>query len=594
MSTLDVTRFPGVYSRPDSKVYQFGLKPPDDLRRHFAGDWVIRCSLRTSNLTEANDKAKALHAEWALKFAALRRSDNPVTVDLTPALAASIAAELRRWMLEADDNMRAFPEGPDGLLAMERRGQMAAAGGAAHRLTIDRPSPTPARPEDEPRDPMAGLSEQQLDAVARFNAHAEGGAAVDMAAQNLRAVHPFAVTAAKNLGLCVDWTSHAGRAGLKTCLAVFRTVAAEVCQRDAGEVVETPTSAPVHSAAKPEPVAVAAGKRMADAFDAWKGLGVRKDKTVRVFRQHVAVFAELMGNPDLATLRRPDGVLFRDALTRRAIKEGNTAASADNVLTTIKAITNVAVGHEWLPLNPFERLTVTEGGRKSEGREPWTPEELPQLFDSPIFTAYALPSGSAIATKAGRDAAYWVPLLCLYTGARPSEVCQLWTDDLSVDGDHMIVEFREDLSRGTSLKNPASWRALPIHSELMRLGFRDYWEQVVASTVRPGGLFPALPKSGANGAAGQFGQWFGEFKTAQGFSTSTKTLHSFRHTVETELAFAELSPTLVDAITGHEGQGTGRKVYAATIRRLAARLRPSLERLTYPELKLARVFKCAY
>ena len=176
MSTLDVTRFPGVYSRPDSKVYQFGLKPPDDLRRHFAGDWVIRCSLRTSNLTEANDKAKALHAEWALKFAVLRRSDNPVTVVLTPALAASIAAELRRWMLEADDNMRAFPEGPDGLLAMERRRHMEAAAGVAQCLTIVRPSATMAQPQDEPRDPLAGLSEQQLDAVTRFNARAEAEA----------------------------------------------------------------------------------------------------------------------------------------------------------------------------------------------------------------------------------------------------------------------------------------------------------------------------------------------------------------------------------------------------------------------------------
>jgi integrase len=367
----------------------------------------------------------------------------------------------------------------------------------------------------------------------------------------------------------------------------------DLFQRDAGEVVDTPPGPVAASAAEAEPVAASAPKRMADAFAAWQGLGVRKDKTVRVFRKHVAVFAEMMGDPDLAALKRADGIRFRDALTRRAIKDTNTAASADNVLTTIKAITNVAVDQGWLSGNPFERLAVTEGGRKSEGREPWTPEELPRLFDAPLFTAYALPSGNAIATKAGADAAYWVPLLCLYTGARPSEVCQLWTDDLSVVGGHLIVEFREDLDRGTSLKNPASWRALPIHTELIRLGFRDYWEQVSASANGAGWLFPAVPKSGANGAAGQFGQWFGEFKAAQGFNSPKKSLHSFRHTVETELGFAELSGTLVDAITGHEGKGTGRKTYAATIRRQAVRLRPSLERLVYPGLRLPRVFGCA-
>jgi len=100
-----------------------------------------------------------------------------------------------------------------------------------------------------------------------------------------------------------------------------------------------------------------------------------------------------------------------------------------------------------------------------------------------------------------------------------------------------------------------------------------------------------LPKDGDNGAAGQFGQWFGDFKRSRGFATSKKTLHSFRHTVETELGFAGVSPTIVDAITGHAGQGVGRKVYGATIRRNAERLRADLERLAYPGLELGRVFK---
>lgn len=307
-------------------------------------------------LAEASDKAKVLHAEWALRFAALRKSDNPVTVELTPALARTIAVELRRWMLEVDDNMRGFPEGPEGLLAMERRRRMEAAGGAVQSLTIDRPVATVAHADGVPQDPLAGLSEQQLGAVARFNARAEGGAAVDMAAQNLRAVHPFAVIAAKNLGLYVDWASQEGRACLMTCLKAFRTASAEVCQRDVGEVIETPPSPEAQTVFEAEPEAATTTKRMADAFAAWEGLGTRKDETVRVFRLHVAVFAELMGDPDLATLRRADGVRFRDALTRRAIKDGNMAASADNVLTTIKAMTNVALDQEWLTVNPSERL----------------------------------------------------------------------------------------------------------------------------------------------------------------------------------------------------------------------------------------------
>jgi len=107
----------------------------------------------------------------------------------------------------------------------------------------------------------------------------------------------------------------------------------------------------------------------------------------------------------------------------------------------------------------------------------------------------------------------------------------------------LVVEFRPNKDRGQSLKNPASWRSLPIHSELLRLGFREYWQAIgQAQDGKPGPLFPAIPTKGDNGPGGQFGQWFGKFKEAQGFST-TKTLHSFRHTAETELAFAEVSPT---------------------------------------------------
>ena len=593
MTTPDVTRFSGVYSRSDSRAYQFGLKPPDDLRHHFPGDWAVRCSLRTSILADANAKAKALHAEWAEEFAALLKRDNPTAVDLSPALAAAIAEGVRRLVLQADDNMRAFPEGPKGLLSMERRKRLQQTEAPRNGLMIDISDRVERLGEAATFDPLRGLGEAQRGAVARLNALMDGTAAVDMAAGNLRSVLPLAVSVASDMGLSIDWTSEAGKAGLAASLKAYRLASRELCQRDAGEVVDTPPALAPLEVKTAEPPPKDSGERMSDAFLAWKGLGRRKPKTVSTFGRHVELFAEIMGDPELRSLRRADGLRFRDALTRRAIKEVNTAASADNVLTTIKALTNVAVDQEWLASNPFERLAVTEGGRDAEGREPWTPEDLPRVFDSPLFTAYVLPSGNAVATKAGADAAYWVPLLCLYTGARPSEVCQLWTDDVSVIGDCLIIEFRQDESRGTSLKNAASWRALPVHSELIRLGFRDYWNGIMASASGPGWLFPAVPKSGANGAAGQFGQWFGEYKTAQGFSTPKKSLHSFRHTVETELGFAEVSDTLVDAITGHEGKGTGRKVYAATIRRQAVRLRPSLERLAYPGLCLPRVFKCA-
>lgn len=349
-------------------------------------------------------------------------------------------------------------------------------------------------------------------------------------------------------------------------------------QRTRGLPVETPPPVPVGHA-----------KRMRDAYEAWKGTAVRSEKTVGTFRRHVQMFEEMMGNPPLHTLKRGDGLRFRDMLTEWAVRERKTAETANNVLASIKAITNAARDREWLEVSPFDKMEVTQGGKESEGREPWTREELPVLFDSPLFMAYQLPQGDSIATKGGRDAAYWVPLLAAYTGARAGELCQLWADDVSEQDGGLVIEFRANRNRGQKLKNKGSWRAVPVHGELLRLGFREYWLSMKEGDENR--LFPHIPTEGQNGAAGQFGHWFGEYKRSRGFQTATKTLHSFRHTVVSELVLAGVEEAIRHAITGHEGKTVHDKVYAATVRRQAERLRPYVEKIVYPGLSLPRVYK---
>ena len=116
-----------------------------------------------------------------------------------------------------------------------------------------------------------------------------------------------------------------------------------------------------------------------------------------------------------------------------------------------------------------------------------------------------------------------------------------------------------------------------MHPELVRLGFCDY-----VQSLTKGELFPHLPKAGKNGAGGQFGKWFGTFKSAKGFTSPAKSFHSFRHLVASELRLAGATDAQADAITGHAGNGVGRQVYAATIRREAERLRAVIALLEFP------------
>jgi len=319
------------------------------------------------------------------------------------------------------------------------------------------------------------------------------------------------------------------------------------------------------------------GHKLADALTEWSKV-VRPQKTVSAFTRHVRQFERLTSNSDLESIDKRGATKFRDALTKWATDEGKVASTADNAMVSVRALMNVARELGWVDSNPFERLTITQGGKEAEGREPWTPEELPMLFDDPIWALCQLPQER----KAGGAAAYWIPLIACYSGARLSEIAQLWTDDLITTAGAEVFEFRENASREQRLKNSGSWRATPMHKELIRLGLPAY-----AKSQQSGPLFPALPTEGENGAGGQFGKWFGDFKKGKGFTSPVKTFHSFRHTVATELRLQGATDAQADAITGHAGDGTGRKVYAATIRRAAERLRPVINLLEYPGLELS-------
>ena len=88
---------------------------------------------------------------------------------------------------------------------------------------------------------------------------------------------------------------------------------------------------------------------------------------------------------------------------------------------------------ELIPRNPWARLAIAN--RTESKRRPWRLDELRVFFGLPIFTAYAVP----FTTHAGADAAYWIPLLGLFTGATVSELAQLRTQDVSTSADSPTI-----------------------------------------------------------------------------------------------------------------------------------------------------------
>jgi integrase len=198
-----------------------------------------------------------------------------------------------------------------------------------------------------------------------------------------------------------------------------------------------------------------------------------------------------------------------------------------------------------------------------------------------LFASYAIPGG----WQPGQDAAYWIPIIGVFTGARVSELAQLRVVDAeTVDG--VAVLRITDEADGSSVKTEAGRRVVPVHEELIRLGFLDY-----VAAIRTAGsvsLWPALRL--LRGKPGNyFSGWFSDALRKVDEQTKLPDFHSLRHTVRSRLASAGVAEPMIDALIGHEVKGsTGARTYT---HRTTADLKAAIDRLTYPGVPLPRVFK---
>jgi len=113
------------------------------------------------------------------------------------------------------------------------------------------------------------------------------------------------------------------------------------------------------------------------------------------------------------------------------------------------------------------------------------------------------------------------------------------------------------------LKNAYSERVIPVHSELIRLGFLDYIESVKGDRI-----FPMLRITKSNSFSAQVSQWFGLLLKKLDIGPN-KTFHSFRHTFSDALRNEGVDVSLTAALIGHS---TGTITYD----RYSKRLNPSI------------------
>lgn len=131
-------------------------------------------------------------------------------------------------------------------------------------------------------------------------------------------------------------------------------------------------------------------------------------------------------------------------------------------------------------------ISIKEGSHP-DLRPVWTKEHLRCLFSSPLYTGGGpckqrlKPSKNS--ARIWHDAAYFAPLLWYYTHACREEICGLETADVYTDAPVPYIFIRNNKTRGidgelAGEKRAARRRKIPLHPELLRLGFLNYVEEM--------------------------------------------------------------------------------------------------------------------
>lgn len=314
-------------------------------------------------------------------------------------------------------------------------------------------------------------------------------------------------------------------------------------------------------------------------FELWQlSSKKRRATTIEEYGRVFNTFAQSVCNKALADLSRRDVVAFRDAL----LTQGQSTTTTNHKIGILKTIFRTAVDYELVAVNPaVDVRTQTTAGPKP--RVAFTADDLNRLFQSEIYTEGKRPVGG------GRDAAYWLPLLALYTGARVEELAQLMVGDVRYADGQGHYLYISDEAKHAKLKNASSKRRIPVHPLLDACGFVDYAQRQKASGL----LFPHLKPNPRSKLGGYFSSFFSHYlRHTVGITDARKVFHSFRHTFKDACRAVGIEEAVHDALTGHTTAAASRK-YGNDLYPLAP-LFEAIEEYEIAELDLSHLFTRPY
>jgi hypothetical protein len=226
-----------------------------------------------------------------------------------------------------------------------------------------------------------------------------------------------------------------------------------VAQRHQGQLIETP-AAPAPLIARRADQAVSGGVDLPTMFEKWIKERNPPEKTVLDFRTAIRRFAELHSNLAIHEITKAHVRAYKEALQRlpRSCSGRMRLMSLPELLdhlqrhpmqsrtlsagTINKAITALQTVFRWIEdqgyvdehpnwSNPAANMKMHNPAKDDDNRLPYDAGDLKTIFGSAVFRDDGeRPQGGA------GEAAKWLPLIALFTGARLEEIGQALTNDV--------------------------------------------------------------------------------------------------------------------------------------------------------------------
>jgi hypothetical protein len=134
--------------------------------------------------------------------------------------------------------------------------------------------------------------------------------------------------------------------------------------------------------------------------------------------------------------------------------------SIDKYLTRISGLFGWAFIEGYISTNIAVKYSI--GSNSNVARSPFSGTDLTSIF---------LPTNMLKFDKAYQ---FWVPIIALYSGARLNEICQLHLSDIQ-SINNIDVFVIQPTQKNQSTKNTASNRIIPVHSQILQLGFLNFF-----------------------------------------------------------------------------------------------------------------------